>query len=152
MKTGRVSQQGLGAIAAIVVVVVMAALAASIMRLSSAQQGGLAQDLQAARAAAAARSGAEWGLYQALKGGWTSCAGASSTLDLRSESGMRVTVSCSSSTYNEGESSPGVAQSLRVYTIDAVACNGSAGSCPDAGSAVAPTYVERRLRVQATDR
>jgi MSHA biogenesis protein MshP len=151
MTRSRGSQQGLGAIAAIVVVVVMAALAASIVRLSSAQQGGQAQDLLAARAAAAARSGAEWGLYQALKGSWSACAGASSTLDLRSESGMRVTVSCSSSQYNEGESSPGVAQTLRVYTIDAVACNGSGSSCPDAASAVTPTYVERRLRVQATD-
>ena len=63
---------------------------------------------------------------------------------------MRVTVGCDSRTYNEGESSPGVPIVVRVYTIDAVACNGSA-ACPDAAAAVRQGYVERRMQATATN-
>ena len=69
-------------------------------------------------------------------------------LDLTADLGMRVTVSCNSTVYNEGESAPGVPQTVRVYTIDAVACNATA-SCPDASRATGPAYVERRLQTQA---
>ena len=134
-------QRGFGAFAAIMVLVVLAAIAAAVVRLSSAQQLGAAQDLGAARAAQAARAGVEWGLYQAFRGSWTSCAGSSQTLDLSTDLGMRVTVSCNSTLYNEGESAPGVPQTVRVYTIDAVACN-TTTSCPDASRATGPAYVE----------
>ena len=144
------SERGFGAFAAVIVLVVLAAMAAAVVRLSSAQQLGTAQDLGAARAAQAARAGVEWGLYQAFKGGWTSCSAASQTLDLTADLGMRVTVSCSSTLYNEGESAPGVPQTVRVYTIDAVACNATA-ACPDASRAPGPAYVERRLQIQASN-
>jgi MSHA biogenesis protein MshP len=142
--------RGLGAISILLVLVLLAGVAAAIVRLNSAAQTSAAQDLLAARAAQAARAGIQWGLYQALKGPWTTCSGASSTLDLTAENGMRVTVTCSSSTYNEGESSPGVPQGMRVYTLDAVACNGS-GSCPDDTLVARPGYVERRWQVHATN-
>lgn len=141
----RRQQRGFGAVAAIVVLVVLAVIAAAVVRLAGAQQGGVAQQIQAARAAQAAQAGAEWGLYQALRN--NSCG--SSTLDLSADLGMHVTVSCSVATYNEGESSPGTAQQRRVYTIDVTACN--ATSCPDASKAVTPYYVERRRVVSATD-
>lgn len=144
------AQRGLGAIAAILVLVLLAGLAAAVIRLSSAQQMGGAQEISAARAAQAARAGIEWGLYQAFKGGWSTCAGASQTLDLTADLGVRVTVSCSHAAFNEGESAPGVAQAVRVYRIDAVACNGT-GACPDAGRAASPTYVERRMQIHASD-
>jgi MSHA biogenesis protein MshP len=137
---------GFGAIAAIVVLVVLASLAAAIVRIGGGAQVALAQDFNAARAWQAARAGTEWGVYQALKGSWTSCASQSQTLDLRSDTGMRVTVSCDSTLYNEGEASPGVAQTRRVYTVTALACN--AALCPDAAQAVQPGYVERRRLVQ----
>lgn len=142
-------QHGLGAIAAIVVLVLLAALAAAIVRLGASQQSALAQDLQAERAAQAARAGIEWGLYQAFKGSWTTCAGASQTLDLGTDTGMRVTVSCSATVYNEGEQGVGSARQVRIYTIDAVAC--PATSCPDATMAAQPGYVERRRQVHASD-
>lgn len=142
--------RGFGAIAAIVVLVVLATLAAAIVRVGHAAQMGSAQDVLGARAWAAARAGTEWGLYQAFKGGWSACAGASQTLDLRSEAGVLVTVTCSSSVYNEGESAPGTAQTVRLYTINAVACNGTS-ACPDNARAVQPGYIERRRQVQATD-
>ncbi len=143
-------QRGLGAITIIVVLVLLAGLAAAIVRLGSAAQTTAAQELLAARAAQAARAGLQWGLYQAFKGPWTACAGTSSTLDLGAENGMRVTVSCSSTLYNEGESAPGTPATVRVYTLDAVACN-SASACPDNALVARPGYVERRWRLHATD-
>ena len=145
-----IAQRGLGAITIIVVLVVLAGLAAAIVRLNVAAQSMAAQDVLAARAAQSARAGLQWGLYQALKGTWTTCSGASSTIDMSSENGMHVTVSCSSTLYNEGESSPGVAQTVRIYTLDAVACNGSS-TCPDNTLVARPGYVERRWQIHATD-
>ena len=138
--------RGFGAIAAILVLVLLAVIAAAVVRVSSAQQAGFAQHVQAARAQQAVQAGIEWGLYQALRNG--SCG--SATLDLSADLGMRVTVSCSAALYREGESptAPGTAQPLTVYAIDAIACN-AAGACPDAGRAVTPHYVERRRLVHA---
>ena len=144
------SQRGFGAIAAIVVLVVLAALAAAIVRFGAVAQSGAAQNLLAARALQAARAGTEWGLYQAFKGSWAACSSASQTLDLSASTGFRVTVSCNAVSYNEGETAPGTPRSVRVYTIDAVACN-AAGACPDNSAATAPHYVERRRQVQASD-
>lgn len=144
------AQQGLGAIAAIALLVLLASAAAALLRMGQSTQLALAQDVQGERASLAARAGIDWGLYQALKGGWSTCAGATQTLDLVADTGMRVTVSCNSTNYNEGEASPGTPQTVRVYTIDAIACNASA-TCPDASAAVGAVYVERRRQVQATN-
>ena len=146
----RLRQAGFGAIAAIVVLVVLASLAAAVVRFGSVAQTTSAQAVLAARALQAARAGTEWGLFQAFKGGWTTCAGASQTLDLSADTGFRVTVTCASSSFNEGETAPGVARSVRLFTIDAVACNGAA-ACPDNTRATTQGYVERRRQVQASD-
>ena len=73
----------------------------------------------------------------------------------QAESGFLVTVTCSYSTYFEGERirlpGPGgepeqVADPLAkgIYRISAVACNGASSSCPDqTGAAAAADYVER---------
>ena len=142
------SQSGFGAIAAVVVLVGLSVMTASVVRLGSGSQLASAQDLLAVRASQTARAGVEWGLYQAFKGSWTSCSAASSTLDLSATSGMRVTVSCDSSSFNDGETAPGTPRVLRTVTVDAVACNGG-GTCPDAAASVQPGYVERRLQVVA---
>ena len=147
MRTVKNRQRGFGAIAAIFVLVVLAALAAAIVRFGSTAQAGIAQNLLSARALQAANAGTEWGLYQALKGIWTTCSGASQTLDLTASTGFRVTVSCDSRSFNEGETAPGVPRVVRLYTIDAVACNSA--TCPDNNAATGPTYIERRRQVQA---
>lgn len=143
----RRAQAGLGAVAAVLVLVLLAVLAATLIRLSSGVQWGLGQALQGARTQAAVRAGLEWGLFQVLKGGWSAsggCASAQSqTLDLRGDSGSWVTVSCSRDVFNEGESAPGVAATVRVIRLQAVACTGSAGACPDAAAAGSAGYVER---------
>ena len=146
---------GIGALSVIVVLVALSALAAAVVRLSQQSGSAATQDLQAVRASAAARSGIEWGLYQAFKGAWTACSNASQTLDLSATDGgeMRVTVSCDLRSFNEGETAPGVPRVLKVYTVEAVACNSSsaATACPDASRAVGGLYVERRRQVQAVE-
>jgi MSHA biogenesis protein MshP len=142
-------QRGFGVIAAIVVLVVLAVLAAAVVRFGSVAQATNAQYVLSARAIQAARAGTDWGLWQAFKGSWTSCSGASQTLDLSASTGFHVTVSCDSRTFNEGESAPGVPRSVRIYTIDAVAC--SSAACPDNAAATASNYTERRWQVQASD-
>jgi MSHA biogenesis protein MshP len=146
----RQTRRGFGVITAIVVLVMLAALAAAVVRFGSVAQATNAQSLLSARVLQAARSGIEWGLYQAFKGSWTTCSSVSQTLDLSASTGFRVTVSCDSRTFNEGESSPGTPNVVRIFTIDAVACNGSA-SCPDNAAATGPNYVERRLQIQGSN-
>lgn len=145
-------QQGLGAIAAIVVLVMLSALAASILRMTWSTQLASANDIAAARADQAAQAGVEWGLYQVQRGSWQGCTTASQTLDLRAGLGMWVTVSCSApaQAYVEGGNDQGAARSIRIYTVDAVACNGTA-SCPDADSIAHPGHVERRLQASVSD-
>lgn len=145
----RAPSHGLGAVAVIIVLVTLAGLAAAVLRLGQQSQTASTQDVLAMRAASAARAGIEWGLYQAFKGSWTACSSASSTLDLSTDLGMSVSVSCDSRLYNEGESAPGVPQTVRVYTIEALACNSTA--CPDATAAVRAGYVERKRQVQAVN-
>lgn len=146
----RPAQRGLGAVAAIIVLVVLAALAAAVVRFGAVAQATSAQNIMSARASQAARAGTEWGLHQAFKGSWTSCSSTSQTLDLTASTGFRVTVSCDSRSYYEGETAPGTPRSVRIYTIDAVACSGG-GACPDNAAASGANYVERRRQVQASD-
>lgn len=135
--------RGFGVIAALVVLVMLATLAAAILRLTWTQQTTLAQDIDSARAFQGAYAGAQWGMFQALSGSWTACAGSTQTLDLRSTMGVRVTVNCTSDAYVEGDISDGVPRTLRLYTITATACNGAAATCPDNASVTRPNYVER---------
>ena len=144
-RRARSPARGLGVIAALVLLVLLSTLAAALVRLTWTQQTTLAQDIDSARAFQGAYAGTQWGMYQALRGSWTTCAGATQTLDLRSSMGVRVTVSCTSDVYNEGETTAGTGTPLtvRLYTITAVACNGAAATCPDNASVTRPNYVER---------
>lgn len=144
-------ERGLGAVAAMIVLVLLATLSAAIVRLNWSQQVGAGQDANSARADQAAYAGIQWGLYQALKGSWTSACGAAQTLDLRTDTGFRVTVTCAATSYNEGETEMGTTRTIRLYTISSVACNGSAASCPDNASVASPAYVERSKVVQVVD-
>ncbi|HEX8962570.1 MAG TPA: hypothetical protein VF801_06160 [Rhodocyclaceae bacterium] len=168
-------EQGFGAVAAIVVLVILALLAAAIVAVGTSQQTTIAQDVQSARAWQAARSGTEWGLYQALQaptltptpgtgvwavgtagdlcpaGGALGHAAANdktATLDLTASTGFFVTVTGQCWRYNEGESAPGTAQPIVVYRIRATACP-IAGGCPPAGPA-APAAVASPGYVERT--
>lgn len=148
-------QKGFGAIAAIVILVILALLAAAIVSIGSTQQLTSAQDVMSAKAWQAARAGNEWGLFKALStttpaDAWKTCNNLSQTLDLTADTGFNVTVTCNSWNYNEGETTPGVAQSVRVYRISAIAC--PAATCPVTNASVAGAgYIERTRVVLATN-
>ncbi|MFY9480167.1 MAG: MSHA biogenesis protein MshP [Aquabacterium sp.] len=153
MNTPRIPlrQKGLGALAAVIVLVLLAGLAAAVVRMGWTSQMGVSMDVMGARARLAANAGADWGLFQAFRGGWQTCTNVSQTLDLRADTGMFVTVTCRSTVYSEGQDANGANQNIRVYNIFAVACNGSS-ACPDNSRVGSSTYVERERLVQATDR
>jgi len=142
--------RGLGALAALVVLLLLSSLAAAIVRLGWTEQTHFAQDVDTSRAVQTANAGIQWGLYQVFKGSWSVCATPTQTLDLRSTTGFMVTVTCSYTDYSEGESSAGTPQNVRLYVLDATACN-TATTCPDNSRAGQPNYVERRMRVQVTN-
>ncbi|HEX8987408.1 MAG TPA: hypothetical protein VF816_05565 [Rhodocyclaceae bacterium] len=171
-------QQGFGVIAALVVVVMLAVLAAAIVAIGIVQQTSLAQDVQSARAWQAARSGTEWGVYQALQAPTLSPAGTGiwalgaasdicpaggalghgtdgkTTLDLTAATGFYVTVTGQCWRYSEGlDSSPSVQQHLTlVYRIQATACPVSTGCPATAGAQVSSVgYVERSRVVVVTN-
>lgn len=139
-------QYGFGALAVLIVLILLSALAIAMLRLSIAQSMGSAADVGLIKAMGAARSGMQWGAYQVTKGSWSTCSSESQTLDLRSNTDFSVTVSCTSKTYNEGETSPGVVRSVRVYSLRSVACNGSGASCPDTANADKSGYIEREIQ------
>ena len=132
---------------AIVIVVILAALAAALVSFGNTQQLTSAQDIRSAKAWSAARTGNEWGLYQALRN--NSCV-ASTLLNLTVDTGFWVTVTCDLRTYNEGESAPGTPRVVRVYRIEATACPSAAG-CPDNAQATSAGYIERRRQAIATN-
>lgn len=148
-------QQGFGAIAAIVILVILAVMGAAIVGISTSQQISSAQDVMSARAWQAARAGNEWGLFRALSSTtpadtWKTCSNLTQTIDLTADTGFNVTVTCNSWAFNEGESSPGVAQVVRVFRITAVAC--PAAACPAIDASVTgPGYIERTRTVFATN-
>ena len=61
------AQRGFAIVSAIFLLVALAALGGFIATVSTTQHIGSAQDFQGTQVYYAARSGAEWGLYQALK-------------------------------------------------------------------------------------
>lgn len=150
-------QAGFAYIAAVVLLVVVAGLAVALLRLSATQQATVNQALLGARASLAARGGIEWA-FRVLDTRCQQTPAAPTPVDLtqfRAESGFLVTVTCSYTSYFEGERilppAPGgdpeqtvEALSKRIYRISAVACNSASGSCPDKSSgAAAAEYVER---------
>jgi len=152
-------QQGLGMITAIIILVILASLAGAMVTFGTTQQLTSAQDVMSVKAWQAAKAGNEWGLYMALNSGteWasgTACTpsgtlGTAGTLqtkviDLATELGFSVQVTCSATKFNEGASSwgpPPVAKTTTLYTITSTATNGA--------SVTSPSYVERTRVVLA---
>lgn len=143
-------EKGFGAIMAIAVLVILASLSAAIVKFANVQQMSSTQDVLSTRAQFVAKAAVEWGLYQALKGGWTSCSNTSQVVDLKASTGFMATVTCNSKEYKEGESAVGVPKTVRLFRIEATACN-SATTCPDSAMASSPVYVERKLQVTASN-
>lgn len=131
-------QTGLGAIAAIMILVILGSLSAAIVSLSTGQQVSSAQDVLSAQAWQVAVAGSRGAIDQAMTAG--ACGGTWASPDYPA---FVVTVVCASTDYKDGETTAGTARELRVFTITATACNGSAGACPDDAAAAGVGYVER---------
>lgn len=131
---------GLSVITAVFLLLILSALGLFIVNLSTVQNTTSAFDLQGSRAYHAARTGLEFGAFQAIVNG--SCPATTSLVlggALADFTG--VTVSCASTGHTEG-----VPPAKTLYRITAVACNQpTAGACPN----LAPraNYVERELQL-----
>lgn len=125
-----IRQHGFAIISAIFLIVVLAALGAFMVTFSTAQQTTSAQDLQGTRAYHAARTGIEWGAYQALQK--ASCASSTTIAPAGTLSGFSVTVQCAPfGPYTEA------GNTVTLYQITSTANQGIVGSL---------SYVERRLQ------
>lgn len=128
---GRAAQRGFAIVTAIFLLVVLAALGAFMLTFSTVQHITSAQDVQGARAYQAARTGIEWGAYQALRN--ASCTPSTSLSPGGTQAGFNITVQCNlfSSPYTEGGGT------VNMYQITSTASQGTVGSA---------TYVERQLQ------
>jgi MSHA biogenesis protein MshP len=133
---------------------------AYLMTVSTTSQAASAADANSARAYQAARAGAEWGAYFALRGGAfrTACEtgpGFTATQNLTFGSTLAsftATVTCTFTTYDEGASTAATATSVKAYRIVSTGCNlpTGGGACPNA-AATTTTYVERELALTVTN-
>lgn len=119
----RDSQRGVGLVAALFLVVVFGALGAFIVTIGGAQQQAPVLAIQGARAYHAARSGIEWGIYQAIPPvGAPPCA-ALTTFPVPGPglNGFTVAVQCNSTPHVEGGAA------FQVFTITSTATFGAFG-------------------------
>ena len=151
LETGnwKLKERGFTIVTAIFLLVVLAMLGAFMLTLTGLQQSSSVLDVQGVRAYQAARSGVEWGAFQALdpnnaigSAALPTCPASPTHLTLAgSLSPFTVTVTCTATTTTEGN------RNVATYLIVATACNQpSGGSCPNANPSGG--YVERQ--VQAT--
>ncbi len=136
-------EKGFAIIVAVFILVTLAGLGAAMLSVTTSQHQGQAQDIVAARALQAARSGLDWGVFQVSNNTAgtfaTNCAsgtGSQTFSSLTDLAGLWIDVRCTSTAYSEGLASP------RIYALVATACN--VATCPNEGSPNAQ-YVERQL-------
>jgi MSHA biogenesis protein MshP len=125
-------QQGFSIVMAIFILVVLGLLGGYMVRLSGVQQATSSFALQGARAYQAANAGLGWSIAKISSGG--SCADviAQATLSFPDLTGFTVSLSCTSTTYQEGNDSPS------IYQMGAHSEFGAYGSAD---------YVSRQLEV-----
>lgn len=121
-------QKGFSLITAIFLLVVVAALVAYVTNIRVVQQTTLVYGVQGARAIQAARSGIEWGIFQAIVNG--SCVGSTSFNDT-AFAGFNIEVQCGQTTHIEGITP------IDTFQLTAIASTGSYGSLD---------YVQRQIQ------
>jgi MSHA biogenesis protein MshP len=118
-------QKGFSIITAIFILLVLAVLGGFMVTMSGVQSRTTVWALQGARAYQAARTGLEWGAFQALSG--NACVG-NFAVD-----GFAVTVNCNVEPFNEG------GQFYNVFRLTSLAQSGAYGSAD---------YVSRQLQAR----
>jgi MSHA biogenesis protein MshP len=134
-------ESGMSLITAVFLLVILAALGAFIASLGAVQQKSSANDIQGSRAFYAARSGLDWGAFQAITNGSCVAQTALALPAARFGEFDNVTVSCTASVHTEGITAK------TFYLLTANACNmpGAGGICPN--TAPPSDYVERELQL-----
>ncbi len=127
-------QRAFALLAAIFLIVVLSLLGIFIVRISGVQHHTVNIALLGARAFEAARTGIEWGAFQALDS--ASCTTTTLSLTEGGLAGFDVDVTCTSSTHTE------TGNTYNVYLLDVVATDGTYGT---------PDYVSRRMQATVTD-
>ena len=127
-------QRGFALIVAIFLLVVLSSLGVYIVRVSAVQHQTVNVALLGARAFEAARTGIEWGAFQALDTG--ACTTTTLNLTEGGLNGFAVDVTCTATSHTE------TGNTFNLYVINVEARAGAYGS---------PDYVSRRMRASVTD-
>jgi MSHA biogenesis protein MshP len=127
-------QRGFALMVAIFLLVVLAILGVFIVKVSGVQHQTVNVALLGARAFEAARTGIEWGAFQALDS--ASCTTTTLNLTEGGLNGFDVDVTCTSTTHTE------TGDTYNVYLLDVVASAGNYGT---------PDFVSRRMQATVTD-
>ncbi len=138
-------QRGVSGVMVIAVLVLLGGLSTFAVGLVTSVQGGYARELSYARATLAAEAGLDWGRWRITATAAPLCGAAQTITTL--PGALRpyaVTVRCSASgPYTEG------AATVRIYRIDATACNlPAAGSCPSAAASADYVQANASARVE----
>jgi MSHA biogenesis protein MshP len=141
--TAGARQHGFALVVAIFIVVVLAMLGVMMVTIGGMQRATVSAAAQGTRAYYAARSGVEWGIYQAVVG--SSCVATSPlgppttptfALSVSGLNGFNVWVNCTSTQHRERSNT------YNVYVITATATSGAFGDAD---------YVSRTLQTTVTD-
>ena len=127
-------QRGFALVVAIFLLVVLASLGVYIVKISGVQHQTVNIALLGARAFEAARTGIEWGAFQALDSG--ACTTSTLSLTEGGLDGFDVDVTCTTSSHTE------LGNAYNLYLIEVEARAGAYGT---------PDYVSRRMQATVTD-
>ena len=119
----QVVQSGFTLLTALFLLVVVALLSVYMINFSSVQHSTLVYGVQGARAMQGARSGLEWGIYQAINTG-VCPSGSFSTNGAGSLDNFTISVSCTSSDHRE----QGAPLPIRTFRLTSSASIGTFGS------------------------
>ncbi len=127
-------QRGFALVVAIFLLVVLASLGVYIVKISGVQHATVNMALLGSRAFEAARTGIEWGAFQALDSG--ACTTTTLNLTEGGLAGFDVDVTCTTTAHTE------TGTTFNLYVIDVEARAGTYGT---------PDYVSRRMQASVTD-
>jgi MSHA biogenesis protein MshP len=139
-RNGASLQRGFTLVTGVFLITLLFLLSAFMISFRVYQDAGVSLDTLGTRAYAAARAGAEWGAYQALRPG--PCVTGTTSLALAGTlAGYTATVQIQASTYDEAGTN------ITMCNITATACNqpvgGPPGTCPN--PAPGANYAERQI-------
>lgn len=131
---------------AVFMIVTLAAIGVYLVTISTGQTQAVSQDVQAARAYQAARTGIDWGAYKVLQQSATCSPTLTQTLTLTPSglSGFYAQVTCQVAGLSGGETEG--ATTVKAYLITSTGCNANPCSPGTPGQ----TYVERQLQLTVT--